>query len=231
MKNNTKKISLVFIILLVLVISFLLIAKNKKTEVKEISYQKEEYGEVKEKLEGSEFYSFNITSSKINWEGKKTLIKEWIDTGSISIQSGGITIIDDKITEGQIIIDMNSIIAQKTGAGQGESNLSKHLKSADFFDVEIFPTSKFVLTSITPSENENEYIVKGDITIKNITKNIEFPMTINITNGSISMNAEIIIDRTQFDVRFGSTNFFKDIGDKAIDNNFTLKLELIADKS
>jgi len=231
MKNNTKKISLVFIILLVLVISFLLITKNKKTEVKEISYQKEEYGEVKEKLEGSEFYSFNITSSKINWEGKKTLIKEWIDTGSISIKSGGITIIDDKITEGHIIIDMNSITAQKTGAGQGESNLSKHLKSADFFDVEIFPTSKFVLTSIISSENENEYIVKGDITIKNITKNIEFPMTINMTNGSISMNAEIILDRTQFDVRFGSTNFFKDIGDKAIDNNFTLKLELIADKS
>jgi polyisoprenoid-binding protein YceI len=215
---------------LVLIISFLLITKNKKIEIKDNPLQQEESMTIKEPLQGSEVYSFNVASSKINWEGKKTLIKEWVDTGNISIQSGSVTLVDDKIIEGRIIIDMNSITAQKTGAGEGETNLSKHLKSADFFNVEIFPTSQFILTSIIPSEKENEYLAKGDITIKNITKNIEFPMNIYMTNGSISMNAKIILDRTLFDVRFGSTNFFKDIGDKAIDNNFTLKLELIANK-
>lgn len=230
MKNNTKKIGFVFAILLVLIISLLLITKDKKLEVKNDYSQEQVVANNIENIQGSGVYSFNPTSSKINWEGKKTLIKDWIDTGSIYIQSGNITLTDNKITDGQIIIDMNSITAQKTGAGQGQDNLSKHLKSADFFNTEMFPTSQFVLTSITPNEKEYGYQAKGDITIKNITKSIEFPMTVYKEGDLIKIKAEIVLDRTQFDVRFGSTNFFNDIGDKAINNDFTLKLELVASK-
>jgi len=230
MNKNIKKISLVFIILLVLIVSLLIIIKNKGIEIKDNSKQQNEIMKTKENLQGSGIYFFDSNSSKISWEGKKTIIKEWVDNGSISIQSGDITLVDNKINEGKIVIDMNSIRANKTGAGAGEDNLSKHLKSADFFGVDTFPTSQFKLVSLIPTENEYQYIAKGDIIIKNIRKEIEFPITIYMENGLILMNAEIILDRTQFDVRFGSTNFFNDIGDKAIDNNFILKLELVTKK-
>lgn len=229
MKNSTKKISLGIAILLVLIISLSVIIINKK-EIKNNYSQEQNIMESKENLQGSGVYSFNPVSSKIKWEGKKTLIKDWIDTGKISIQSGNFTLLNDKITEGKIIIDMNSIAAERTGSGQGEDSLSKHLKSEDFFNTEMFPTSQFVMTSITPNEEEYGYLVKGDMTIKNITKSIEFPATIYKEGDSIVGKAEIVIDRTQFDVKFGSTNFFKSIGDKAIDNNFTLRLELVGKK-
>ena len=230
MKSNTKKISFVFIILLALIILLLVIINNKKSEVKNDFQQQEVKMSTKENLKGSGVYTFDPSLSKINWEGKKTLIKEWVDMGNISIQSGNFTMLDNKIIDGKIVIDMNSIVANSTGREEGEDNLSKHLKSADFFGTETFPTSEFILTSLTPTENEFTYKAKGDITIKNITKTIEFPMTIYMKDNLISMNAEIVLDRTQFDVRFGSTNFFNDIGNNAINNNFVLKLELIAKK-
>lgn len=230
MKNNTKKVGLVVIILLVLVILFIGVTKNMKRDIKNDSLPQEEVLVVKENLKDSGIYSFDRTSSKIGWEGSKTFIKEWRDTGNISVQSGEITLVDGNITKGKITIDMNSINAQKTGSGGGEDGLSKHLKSADFFNVETFPTSQFSLTSITPSEEKYTYNVKGDITIKNITKTIEFPMIIYMANGSIFMDAEITLDRTLFDIKFGSSNFIKDIGNNAINDNFTLKLNLVANK-
>jgi len=229
MKNNTKKIGLFFIILLVLIVVLLVIIKEKDPKINSNSQQQEEIMKIQENLQGSGLFSFDTQASKIIWEGKKTIIKEWVDTGSISIQSGEITLVDDKIVGGKIIIDMNSISAQKTGGGGGEDSLSKHLKSVDFFGVETFPTSEFILTSL--SQTENGYIAKGDITIKNITKTIEFPMNVYMEDNSISIRAEIILDRTEFDVRYGSTNFFNDLGDNVINNDFTLKLELIAKKS
>jgi polyisoprenoid-binding protein YceI len=229
MKNNAKKISLVLVILLILSILLFVIIKEKK-DSKNNYTQQEEIMETKENLKGSGIYSFDAISSKINWEGSKTLIKEWIDTGNISLQSGYLTLENNEIKEGKIVIDMNSISAEKTGGGGGEDNLSKHLKSEDFFNTENFPTSEFSLTSLTKTEGEYEYIAKGDITIKNITKTIEFPIKIYMIGESIFVNGEIILDRSLFEVKFGSTSFFKDIGDKAINNNFKLKLELVGKK-
>lgn len=230
MKNNTKKIGLFFIILLILITVLLVIVNKNKTEEKNNLQQKEVMKTI-ENIKGSGLYSFDRAYSKINWEGKKTMIKEWVDTGSISIESGDITLVDDKITEGKIKIDMNTISAQKTGSGSKEDSLSKHLKSSDFFNVEKFPTSEFILTSLIKTDNKFEYIAEGDITIKNITKTIEFPMTIYMEDGLIFLKTEIVLDRTEFDIRYGSASFFNNLGDKVIDNNFILKLELVANKT
>lgn len=78
---------------------------------------------------------------------------------------------------------------------------------------------------MTPNEAKDSYTIKGDI-----TKNIEFPSVVYMSNGNIYLLADIVIDRSQFDIRFGSPSFFNDIGDKAIDNNFSLQLKLVATK-
>ena len=52
----------------------------------------------------------------------------------------------------------------------------KHLKSADFFDGEKYPNMTFVTTSITKDKN-NSYILKGKLTIKDVTKEVSVPVT------------------------------------------------------
>lgn len=225
-----KKVGLVIIVLLVLSILLFVIIGNKKSSTKDNSLQQENIMETKEGLKGAGVYNFDTNQSEVNWEGRKTLLKEWVDTGSISIQSGSITLNNGEITQSKVIMDMNSITAEKTGMGKGEDNLSKHLKSADFFNAEAFPTSEFTLTSLTPTGEKYTYKAKGEMTIKSTTKTIEFPITVYMENESIFIKGEVVLDRAQFDVRYGSTNFFNDLGDKAINNNFKLELNLVANK-
>lgn len=228
-----KNIILVIIGIIFLVILFLVLGKKEKetTEKKGSALPQQEITEAKEGVSGSGKYSFDTNSSKVVWEGKKTFIKEWIDVGDIKIESGYATLLDNKITEAQVIVDMKSIQANKTGKGDGEDMLSRHLKSADFFDVENFPTASFTLTSINETPDNLKYNAEGNLTIKGTTKKISFPVGVYMLNDDLIVEGEIVVDRTEFDIRFGSTNFFKDIGDNAIDNDFVLKVKLVAKKS
>ena len=64
--------------------------------------------------------------------------------------------------------------------------------------------------------------VTADVTIKGITKSITF--VAEVDKGSASAN--IVIDRTDFDVRYGSGSFFDNLGDKTIYDDFELVVSL-----
>lgn len=226
MKN---KIGIVIIALIIISGAIALSSRSSKIEA-QVGNSISQPDSSASSLSGSGTYSFDTVSSKIIWSGTKTMIKGWVDTGDITMQSGSVTLNSGKITEGDIVVNMSTITATKTGGGKGEEMLSGHLKSKDFFDVAAFPTSEFSLTSISQSTNKNEYIVKGDMTIKGITKAIEFPAVIYMKNGELILDAKIVLDRSQFNVKYGSKTFFNDLGDKAVDNDFTLTLELVAKK-
>lgn len=217
-------------LVIVVILGFVFIKNKTEKSVEVVDNSMSAIEENKESLLGAGEYSFDLGLSQIKWEGRKSFVENWIDTGSIALKSGNLTLENNIISKTDILIDMNSIVATKTGANGGEDKLATHLKSADFFDVTTFPISSFSLTSITAGEAENSYTIKGDITIKNITKNIEFPSVVYMSNENIYLLADIVIDRSQFDIRFGSPSFFNDIGDKAIDNNFSLQLKLVATK-
>ena len=104
-----------------------------------------------------------------------------------------------------------------------------HLKSDDFFGVETHPTATFVLKS-AEKKSGNEYTVKGDLTIKGITKSIEFPATVKVSGNTLEASAEVVIDRSKFDVKYGSGSFFDGLGDKMIYDDFTLDISLVATK-
>ena len=97
-----------------------------------------------------------------------------------------------------------------------------HLKSDDFFGVEKFPTASFEVTQSSKFSN-GKATLTGDITIKGTTESISF----DAVRAGNEYTAEIEIDRSKFDVRYGSKSFFKDIGDKAIDDIFTLNVKLV----
>lgn len=220
------KVYIILVLLLVVVFVFYLL-KNKgseKIENKEVEIKN------KEALKGSTVYILNPSESKIMWQAKKTFIVNSTDEGYISIKEGSFQIENDEITKGSVSIDMNSISTSKTAKGGGENMLSGHLKSADFFDVKKFGTSNFTIKSVNKVDDTN-YILSGDLTIKDITKSIEAPVSIYESEGKVHIDGELIVDRSLFGVKYGSANFFKDLGDKTIDDNFTLKLKLVANKN
>ena len=175
--------------------------------------------------EGLETYSVNISDSKITWEGKKV---GGGHTGFINVQNGQLQLEDGIIKGGSFTIDMASITNEDL-EGEYKGKLEGHLKSDDFFGVENFPTATFQITKAVP-QGSDMYKLEGDITIKGITKSIKFPVSVSNEGENLNASAEITIDRSEFDVRYGSGSFFDDLGDKVIYDNFTLNVNLVASK-
>ena len=109
---------------------------------------------------------------------------------------------------------------------EANARLESHLKSDDFFSTEKYPKATFVATKVE-SKGGDQYLVKGNLTIKGITNEIEFPATIQISSGQVAAKAKILVDRTKFDIKFRSGNFFENLGDKAIEDNFELNVDLV----
>jgi len=177
---------------------------------------------------GDKVYTVNPADAKITWTGRKVVLKNWIDSGTIALKEGTFEVRGDSVVSNKFVIDMTSIIAIKTGAGGGQETLSKHLKSADFFDVEKFPTSTFTVKEIsTNGTSTTEYIAKGDMTIKGITKEISIPVTFDRTNPDMTIaKGSVDLDRTLWDVKYGSDKFFKGLGDNIIDDMFNISFEI-----
>lgn len=167
-------------------------------------------------------YTVDAAKSTITWIGKKVTGSH---NGTIALQSGTLNVDGKKVTGGTFTLDMNSI-----KDADGSAKLEGHLKADDFFGVAKFPTSTFVITKITGSgANLN---VAGNLTIKGITKPLTFPATVTVNaDGTVSALAgKIVVDRTKYDIKYGSKSFFDSIGDKAIDDNFELAVKLVAKK-
>ncbi|WP_026837847.1 YceI family protein [Gillisia sp. JM1] len=159
----------------------------------------------------------NIKESSVTWIGKKVTGSH---TGTIQLKSGFFNMEDEKLVGGEFVMDMTSISTTDL-SGENKQKLEGHLKSEDFFGVEKHPTAKLVITSVA-SKGNGSYGVVGNLTIKNITKPVTFDLEIN----DKVANAKLSIDRTKYDVRYGSGSFFDNLGDKTIYDNFDLEVNL-----
>ena len=155
--------------------------------------------------------------SKVVWKGYKVTGSH---EGTISIKSGFLTFNQDKLVGGEVVINMNTLGSTDL-EGEYKGKLDGHLKSDDFFGVENHPTATLVFTKVTAS-GKNAYTVTGDLTIKGKTNPITFSMSIYGNKA----NASLKVDRTKYDVRYGSTSFFDGLKDKAIYDEFDLVSDL-----
>ncbi|MFN3405932.1 MAG: YceI family protein [Cytophagaceae bacterium] len=171
-------------------------------------------------------YNVDKNKSKVAWVGKKVTGEH---SGFIQIADGKLLAEGGTFTGGSFSIDMNSITCTDLKDAGYNGKLVGHLKSEDFFGVEKHKTSNLVITKIT-STGKDQYNVKGNLTIKGITKEIEFPATITVNANDVTAKAKIVVDRTLYDIKYGSGSFFDNLGDKAIDNNFELNVDLVAKK-
>ncbi|WP_192823579.1 YceI family protein [Rufibacter sp. LB8] len=172
-------------------------------------------------------YKVVKNQSKVAWTGSKVTGEH---AGLISVADGKLTSDGKNILGGTFTIDMSSITVTDITDAKMNQNLVGHLKSDDFFGTAKYQTSTLAITKVTPTKTKGQYVVKGDLTIKGIKNAIEFPATITHVGNQIKAKANIKVDRTKYDIKYGSGSFFDNLGDKAINNDFVLAVDLVAQK-
>ncbi len=167
----------------------------------------------------------NKDKSTIHWLGKKLLGQH---EGVVKLSSGNVIMNNGVLGGGEFVIDMTSIACTDISDTDMNSKLIGHLKSEDFFGVEKNPTANLKITKVmkTTSSKGVSYEVTGDLTIKGITQSVEFPVTVENKGKYYTANAKIVIDRSKWDVRYGSSSFFDNLGDKAIKNEIEFAVTL-----
>jgi polyisoprenoid-binding protein YceI len=165
-------------------------------------------------------YTVDTERSTIDWTAKKI---GGGHTGTIKITSGNLVHNGKSLTKGMFLINMSSITSDN-------AKVTTHLKSDDFFAAEKNPNSKFDILKVTPAGADRVNIT-GNLTIKGISQPISFPATVKTQkNIVVAVANNIRVDRTKYDIKFRSKTFFLEIGDKAIDDEFELNINLVAKK-
>ncbi|TDN88736.1 polyisoprenoid-binding protein YceI [Salegentibacter sp. 24] len=159
----------------------------------------------------------DIKDSNITWEGEKVTGSH---QGTIDLKDGYFLVEDGELKGGEFVMDMSSITATDL-QGEDKGKLEGHLKSDDFFGVNTYPNSKLVITSVA-KKNDGTYGIVADLSIKDHTNEVTFDLDWEENSAS----TELTIDRTKYDVRYGSGSFFDNLGDKTIYDNFELDVAL-----
>ncbi|MCF8237655.1 MAG: YceI family protein [Saprospiraceae bacterium] len=166
--------------------------------------------------------SVDVTSSQVVWKGYKVTGEH---TGSVKIKSGDIVMENGTLTGGSFVIDMTSITCTDL-EGEWRDKLVGHLKSEDFFNSTAFPTATMKIARVIPQDSKGNYKVQGNLTIKGITKPVKFFVNMGSKGTTAIANAQIKVDRSEYDVRYGSGSFFDNLGDKTIYDEFDLNVSL-----
>ncbi|MFN0215032.1 MAG: YceI family protein [Saprospiraceae bacterium] len=169
-------------------------------------------------------YKVDTQQSNIVWTGYKVTGKH---TGTVKIQNGTLTTDGGKLTGGSFVIDINSI-TNTDMEGEYAGKLVGHLKSDDFLGAATHPTASFVITKAIPQDTKGNYKILGNLTIKGITKEVKFFANVAEANGVVNASGKITIDRSDFNMRYGSGSFFDGLGDKTIYDEFDLLVSLLA---
>ncbi|MGY5847810.1 YceI family protein [Salegentibacter sp. HM20] len=159
----------------------------------------------------------NAQASNVAWKGKKVLGSH---EGTIDLKDGVLEFENNEIKGGEFVMDMTTITCTDL-TGDDKAGLEGHLNSDDFFGIEKYPTSKLVITSVA-KKDDGTYGVVGDLTIKEKTN----PVTFDLDFSEESATTKLSIDRSKFDVRYGSGSFFSNLGNQTIYDNFDLNIDL-----
>ena len=164
--------------------------------------------------------TYNIVQdeSSVMWTGREVSTSSHY--GTINFTSGQFEIADGLISQGEFLVDMTSITVQDLTGGSKE-RLEGHLRSDDFFSVESFPTAHLYISSSEVISN-GKWMVNGFLTIKDISHPVLFEM-VNTEDG---WNANLVFDRSKYNVKFRSGTFFENLGDKLIYDDIELKINL-----
>jgi len=164
-------------------------------------------------------FEIETAQSKIEWVGRKVTGSH---NGTIAINKGELILNDHKLVGGKLEVDTTSIKILDIADPATNAQFAGHLASDDFFSSQNFPEATLEIISVIDNH------VEGNLTIKDITHAIGFDVEIKTAGNLLSATAKLIIDRTKHQMKFRSGNFFKDLGDTLIYNDFELNVSVTA---
>ena len=174
----------------------------------------------------SQKLSLDIEKSSIEWTGKKVGGQH---NGDIDFISGYINKSEEGYSSGEFLVDMNSLTVDDITDADTNAKLVGHLKSDDFFGVADYPNAKLSVKKGVLQE-EDIYEFEGYLTIKGKTKAVKITANMLSINGLPTFFGQLIVDRSDFDVRYGSGSFFDNLGDNVIYDDFILNFKVIFTK-
>ncbi|MGI4738332.1 MAG: YceI family protein [Janthinobacterium lividum] len=176
-------------------------------------------------------YKLQPQLSTLGWEGKAVTHGH---NGTMQFASGDLQVNGNQVVGGTVVVDMKTLKATDITDAENHAKFVGHMSSDDFFGAEKFPTSTFKITNVKPiagaAANADNATITGDMTIKGVTQQISFPAKVGVKNGVAAATGKVTIDRTKFGLKYGSKSFFDSIGDKAINDDFTLAFNVVAKK-
>lgn len=176
-------------------------------------------------------YAVDVATSSIGWVGSKTVGNDK-HTGTLALKDGELSVENGEIKAGKFTIDMTKLTVTDLKAGEGKEKLEGHLSNADFFDVPQFPTGNFEITGVEKlaqaDANGATHTIKGNLTLKGITKNISIPANVTISGDGLSATAKFAIDRTQWEIMYNSGKLADMAKEKIISDAVELELTLNA---
>ena len=172
-----------------------------------------------------DYVNVNTKNSTIKWIGSKITSSH---EGTINILKGTLNIDHGALVGGQFSIDMQSL-ATTDMSEEYNKKLDGHLKNEDFFNVSEFPTALVTIIDVK-KEVGNDYSISADLTIKGITHPIKFAAVVTLNGLNFVATAKIKIDRTKWDIKYKSGNFFENLGDKVILDEIILDVYLLSVK-
>lgn len=200
----------------------IMIAAGMLTACSNNTGDKAEVSSAQEKAQASEMaaeYSVDLNNSKVTWIGSKPAGRH---NGSIKLESGRIHVEQGVVTAGEFVMDLNTVNAEDEAMDASKNErLTKHLKSADFFDVEKYPTARFEIVNIEPvstSANEGSafklegatHMVTGNLAMKDSVKAVTFPAIIQVSDSGVNAEAAFTINRTDWGMYYKSDKSFGD---------------------
>jgi polyisoprenoid-binding protein YceI len=171
-----------------------------------------------------ETYKVDVGKSQAFWTGRRLALAQH---GSIHIRDGALEVVDEILNTGHFTLDIRSIQVSDLMDPDEKIKLQNHLLSEDFFAAEQYPYAYFTIIS-TQADMDGSYRIDGDLTIKGITRPLSFDTQVEITRDWLKAAAHIIVDRTEYNMRFRSAKFYENLGDLLIYDDFILDVELFA---
>lgn len=155
-------------------------------------------------------------ASTVSWEGAK--MTETVHTGGISVTEGSLSVKEGKIEAGSFTLDMNSITSTDLTDTAMAAKLIGHLKSADFFLTDSFPTAKFEITGVAAATSPDSAQISGNLTIKGVTNGISFPAKVAVSDSTVDASARITFNRNDWGITWGGSKTDKSIMDMLKNN-------------
>jgi polyisoprenoid-binding protein YceI len=174
-----------------------------------------------------EMYKFDTNASSVSWKGYKVTGSH---EGKIGVKAGELRFGHGGILAGATVeIDMNNMTCTDLDAKTGGS-LVGHLKADDFFGTTKYATAKLVTTKVAAQDTKGNYKVTANLTIKDVTKEVKFFVSVSDKDGGKAATGKLTIDRSDFNIKYGSGSFFDGLGDKTIYDEFDMTFNIVAKK-